>query len=183
MTRCRTLAAVLTVLLALTAGPAMHAGEPADTVTTLVLVRHAEKGPDGADPALSEVGRERAEALARLFADAGVTALVATPYRRTHQTLEPLARRSKLEIEVRPVDLADPTQYARSEVEWLLARHQGETVVVAGHSNTVPLLLGALGIADPPDIRDDEYDDLFVVFVGPGAARRSLHLHYGRPSP
>jgi len=151
--------------------------------TTIILVRHAEKQAESGDPSLSNDGRARAEALARTLADAGVTGLSATPYRRTQQTLEPLAGQKSLDIEVQPVDLSSPEAYAHDLVAGLLETYAGGTVVVAGHSNTVPLLLGALGVAEPRSIGDDEYDDLFVVQVVAGKTPLLLQLHYGEPSP
>ena len=154
-----------------------------EPTTTIVLVRHAEKQAESGDPSLSRDGRDRARALARTLADAGVTGLSATPYRRTQQTLEPLAEETGVEVDVRPVDLSDPEAYARNLAADLLERYRGGTVVVAGHSNTVPLLLEALGVAGPRSIDDDEYDDLFVVQVVAGQSTVLLQLHYGEPSP
>jgi len=154
-----------------------------ESSTTIILVRHAEKKAQSGDPALDSRGLARAEALARALADVAVTGLSATPYRRTQQTLEPLAEQFGLEIEIQPVDLADPEAYAREIASNLIERHRGGTVVVAGHSNTVPLLLGAFGIPGSHSIGDDEYDDLFLLQVGEGEKPVLLHLHYGAVSP
>src|SRR5260370_22141468 len=62
-------------------------------VTTVILVRHAEKiiDPNNADPDLSPAGEARAQELVRMFGDAGITAIYATQYKRTQQTVKPLA--------------------------------------------------------------------------------------------
>src|SRR5690606_22627139 len=76
---------------------------PAPAPTTILVVRHAERADAGAgerDPALSQAGSARAHALAEVAADAGVTAILATQYRRTRQTAEPLAERLGLPIGV-----------------------------------------------------------------------------------
>ena len=66
---------------------------------TVFFLRHAEKLVDGtSDPALSPVGRIRAEALVSLLEGEQVTHLFSTEYKRTRQTLEPLAKRANLEI-------------------------------------------------------------------------------------
>jgi hypothetical protein len=58
----------------------------------------------------------------------------------------------------------------------------GGIVVVAGHSNTVPDILKALGCSAGITIADAEFDRLFaVVGVGPGA--RLVALRYGEPTP
>jgi hypothetical protein len=42
-------------------------------------------------------------------------------------------------------------------------RFAGKTVLVVGHSNTVPAIIRALGIPDAVAIPDWEYDDIFTV--------------------
>src|SRR5882724_305486 len=62
-------------------------------VTTVIVVRHAEKNiePSNPDPDLSPAGQARAQELSRMFGDAGVNAIYATQYKRTQQTVKPLA--------------------------------------------------------------------------------------------
>ena len=48
---------------------------------------------------------------------------------------------------------------------WAPITDAGGTVVVAGHSNTVPLILAALGVAGPRSIGDDEYDECWILDV------------------
>jgi phosphohistidine phosphatase SixA len=147
----------------------------------IFLVRHAEKASnDPHDPDLSEIGRARAAALAGHLAGAGVTRLFATEYRRTRQTLQPLADATGLEIEDIP---------ARDGEAWRRALRDlppGATAVVAGHSNTIPGLACDLGgpapglDCDTRQLPDDAYDDLFlVVLPPPGAgAPRTIPLRY-----
>src|SRR5215470_3668124 len=64
-------------------------------ITTVILVRHAEKKiePDNPDPDLTPAGVERAQEIAREFAGAGINAIFATQYKRTQQTVKPLSDR------------------------------------------------------------------------------------------
>jgi 8-oxo-dGTP diphosphatase len=77
-------------------------------VAKLYLVRHADAGNRSdwpgtdRDRPLSEKGRRQAEGLAAALADAGVTRLIASPFVRCVQTLEPLAGRLRLEVEADP---------------------------------------------------------------------------------
>src|SRR6185436_2612241 len=59
-------------------------------VTTVILVRHAEKviDPNNSDPDLSPAGQARAQEIVRIFSDAGINAIYATQYRRTQQTVK-----------------------------------------------------------------------------------------------
>jgi len=54
-------------------------------VTTVIIVRHAEKNiePNNPDPDLSPAGQARAQEIARMFGDSGVQAIYATQYKRT----------------------------------------------------------------------------------------------------
>src|SRR5215208_8289187 len=69
-------------------------------VTTVILVRHAEKKiePTNPDPDLAPEGVERAQEIARVFGDAGVNAIYATQFKRTQQTVKPLADRTGIAV-------------------------------------------------------------------------------------
>src|SRR6267378_496425 len=64
-------------------------------ITTVILVRHAEKviDPNNSDPDLSPAGQVRAQELARMFGDSGINAIYATQYKRTQESVRPLADR------------------------------------------------------------------------------------------
>lgn len=150
---------VLLLLLAVCIGaiaeaPAVHSG-----ITTVILVRHAEKmkihGND--DPGLTAQGEERAAELARALGSAGVTAVFASQYKRTYLTAEPVAK--KLGLKVQQVN-ADKTAEL---VDHLLKEHAGKTSLVVGHSDTVPEIIAALGGPKLPELGDNEYDSLFIL--------------------
>src|SRR5215831_19794894 len=69
-------------------------------VTTIIIVRHAEKiiDPNNPDVDLSPAGQARAQELARMFGDAGINAIYATQYKRTQETVKPLADKLGLPI-------------------------------------------------------------------------------------
>lgn len=181
---------LLALLPALLAFPlaAEVAGGPAaagcDSGTAFV-VRHGEKTMTGdaakdRDAPLSAAGLERAEALAATLADAGIDAVYSSPYQRTTGTARPLAERLKLEVE--PVSVAEKDAQAAIAARVMAEACGGEALVV-GHSNTVPDLLRAFGVAEVREIADGQYDNLFVVRWKKGAAAELLTLHYGRPTP
>jgi broad specificity phosphatase PhoE len=165
------------LLFALAACLSPIAPAVAQAPTTIILVRHAEKGgaPQDRDPELSEAGHQRALELARVLGDVGISAIYSTPYLRTRHTAEPLARRIGLEVTITPLTQAYVTELA----DMLRQRHAGETVLVVGHSNTVPRTINALGAGPLEDLGEGEYDWLFVVtLTGDGHASLS-RLHYG----
>ena len=140
--------------------------------TTVVVVRHAEKADDGRDPELSDAGHARAEALARTLRDVPLAAVYTSEFRRTAQTVAPITRGRGIAHQ------ALPAKDAAGLVRRLRDEHRGKTVLVCGHSNTVPALLEELGIAKPDAIGDDEYDRLYVVTLVAGGPR-VLTLRYG----
>ena len=133
---------------------------------TVFVVRHAERADTVAggsptmasDPDLSEAGRARAQSLATALKDAKITAIFVTPYKRTQQTAEPLAKALGLQATA-----IDPKE-AAGMIEKVKAA--SGNVLIVGHSNTVPDILTRLGVTDAPKLADDEYDNLFVVVRG-----------------
>jgi broad specificity phosphatase PhoE len=143
-------------------------------VTTVVIVRHAEKAAAPPDnPPLSTEGQARAQTLARILEGANVRGVYATEFPRTQQTVQPLAER--LGLPVTQVNAGD----ADGLVKHIMSNHRGETVVVAGHSNTVPLIIEKLKGGQVPAIADTEYDRLFIVNVYRFGKARVLQLRYG----
>lgn len=157
--------------------------------SSVILVRHAETAADTnttRDPELSEPGQERADALAMLFAAAGVTHLFASEYKRTQATLVGLSGSSELAIKI--ISARDP----KAQVAAIEALPPGSVAVIAGHSNTTPSLVEALGGSfelhpDAPEAPDgaprllhDEHGRIFVI-TGPsaaGPATATLELRY-----
>ncbi len=150
-----------------------------EALTTVYVVRHAEKAatPGERDPELSEAGQARAAALARTLRSAGVEACFASQFRRTQATLQPLAKAAGLEVTV----VQAGTEKALGAK--ILADWKGKTLAVAGHSNTVPAILKALGAEAIADLGENDYDDLFVLRIDEKGGVRVLHLHYGAANP
>jgi broad specificity phosphatase PhoE len=148
------------------------AARPALAQQAVIVVRHAEKVDDSRDAALSAAGEARANRLADILGDAGVTAIFATEFQRTRRTVEPLAARLRLPVVAVPA----------SDTTGLVARIRTEQprgiVVVSGHSNTVPEILRALGAVEAIAIGDAEYDNLFVVVPRGEGPPLLLRLRY-----
>jgi broad specificity phosphatase PhoE len=135
-------------------------GQPAVvTGTTVFVVRHAEKADSSSDSDLSEAGTRRAIRLAELLGEAGIVGLYATQYKRTEQTLRPLADRLGLDID--RIDAAMTSEL----VAQILSRFPGERVAVASHSDRVTEIVEALGGKSVGYLEESEYDNLFVVTV------------------
>lgn len=161
--------------------PPLDAQGPAAGSTTVVIVRHAEKEAEPAgDPGLTAAGAARAEALVQVVKDAHVRAIVSTQFARTRATVAPAAAALGLVTEV--VDARAPDHVTALAAN-VLAKHRGETVLVVGHSNTVPALVAALGAPRPANVCDAEYDNLYVVTIPPSGPASVVHGRYGAASP
>jgi broad specificity phosphatase PhoE len=159
---------------------AAPAAASAERPTLVLLVRHAEKAaaPAG-DPPLTEQGTARAKALQAALADAGVRHVIATSFRRTVDTARPLAEALGLTPEIVPVAGGDHLKAVADAVR----RHAGEVVLVVGHSNTIPGIIGALGGPRLPDLCDAEHANLFVLAL-PAQGKPSLvRGQYGPADP
>ncbi len=143
-------------------------------LTTVILVRHAEKGPAPAnDPVLTAEGQQRAERLARMLGNTPISAIYTTPFARTRGTAAPLAAAKALT----PVEVTVTPTYARDIVA-RLHEQRGGTFVVVGHSNTTRDVLRAFGFDDAPEIPETDYDNLFILTYGPSTESRLLSLKY-----
>lgn len=160
---------VVVVSLVLSAGAALVPAV-ATAQKLVIAVRHAERADGGAgagmtgaaaDPLLSPEGEARARRLAAMLADAGITAIYATEFRRTQDTAKPVAERLGLAVRT------TPARDTGALVAALSKAHANDVVLIVGHSNTVPALIKALGGPDVT-IADDEYSALLVLVPSTG---------------
>jgi Histidine phosphatase superfamily (branch 1) len=159
------------------------------TTTTIIMVRHAERDP-GTDPPLNAEGQARAQSLANVLGQNGVTAIYTVDYIRNRQTVQPLA--DKLGLTPAIVDvtqLADTKTLAKVLVNEWLTKHAGGVVLWVGNVGAPALgtngtlediyrLLGGTGTAP------NRYQDLTIIVVpeqGKGNPR-FVRTTYGGPS-
>jgi broad specificity phosphatase PhoE len=147
-------------------------------VTTVIVVRHAEKNiePDNPDPDLGPAGQARAQEIARMFADSGIQAVYATQFKRTQQTVAPLA--SRLNIPITAVDAKQSAEVARR----ISTDHRGQTVFIAGHNNTVPEIVNLLSGENIPLIPESEFDNMFIVTIYRFGKAKVVKFRYGHAS-
>lgn len=142
---------------------------------TIVLVRHAEKAAEPKeDPSLTEEGAARAKRLCDMLGKSGVTHVFSSEYQRTQQTVALLSVAVGVNVQVVPARTPDALLSALDSLP------RGAVAVVAGHSNTVPVLVEKLtGGQSKLKIADSEYDRVLVVTQwGPGRDARLLELRY-----
>lgn len=135
--------------------------------TMIIVVRHAEKSADDPkDANLSEQGNARANRLAAALKDANLKAVYATQYKRTQQTALPAASQNGLSVEVRAATKENAKTYTADLVKEIQKKHRGETVLIVGHSNTVPEIVKYASGVDVTPIGENEFDRLYVITLG-----------------
>jgi 8-oxo-(d)GTP phosphatase len=102
----------------------------------LILLRHGSAGDrdawegDDRDRPLDKRGRRQAKELVERLRPLRIEAILTSPYRRCLETVGPLARARKLEIEVR-TELGEESQAVEGTA--LVRSLAGRDVVVCGH--------------------------------------------------
>ena len=136
-----------------------------ESITTIYLIRHAEKDrsdKENRNPELTDQGKKRAERWAEVLGLSKMDAVYSTNYQRTLQTAAPTATRNGLEIQI-----YEPNNL---NIDSLATLHQGEHILIVGHSNTTPMLVNrALGEERFEWIEDTVNGNLFVLTITPSA--------------
>jgi 2,3-bisphosphoglycerate-dependent phosphoglycerate mutase len=130
-------------------------------ITTFILIRHAEKDLTQStnDPDLSADGKARATRLADVLKKTDLQAIYSTPYKRTQQTIEPLASSKSLQVMTYQANKME-------EIDNMIKVHAGGTVLLSGHSNTLPMILNYLiGEEKYKVLEDGDYGNIVVVSV------------------
>jgi broad specificity phosphatase PhoE len=149
--------------------------------TVVLIVRHAERAPGSGDPPLSEAGTARAGALAEIGKLSGVAAIITTQFQRTRQTAAPLAESLGITPQVISAR-ADAAQHG-ADIAAAVRQLAGKTVLVVGHSNTVPGIVAALGGPKFPDLCEAEYDRLITMVLDAEGGVRTVRTRFGAPTP
>lgn len=144
---------------------------PAAAQESVMLIRHAEKEA-GADPHLTESGRDRARRWAEMMRDSGISAVITSNFQRTRETGGIIAEALGIErSEVEANDVA-------GLLDILGFDHEDDRVLIVGHTNTIPAIISGLGVADTVTIGEDDFANLFVVtpIAGGGGAMIRLRM-------
>lgn len=147
---------------------------PNGLATTVLLIRHAERDQTAnPDPHLNANGKARAKTLLHVAGKSGLKAIYTSHFIRTRETAQPLASL----LSLTPIQIDEAADLKND----ILSKQSGKTVLVVGHTDTIPALITQLGGGDFT-IGDKEFDKLFVLtFFDPGTAGVT-ELRYGNQS-
>jgi broad specificity phosphatase PhoE len=164
----------LSGVVALAGCASAHRPHHGDGKVSFIVVRHAEKANDDPDdPSLNAAGQARAARLATMLANEPIAAVYATEFRRTQQTARPTADQHHVPV----------TRYfskgpiVESAAQWL-RQHRQDTVLIVGHSNTVPEIVGALSGQHVEPISDSQFNRLYRVDIGADGVARLTQSEY-----
>lgn len=120
----------------------------------ILLFRHAEKQA-GKDPSLTDSGKQRAIWLADFLSEYQPNKLFTTDYKRTKETLAPLAKKQQITVVI----------YNPRELDAFAEKLKklNGTIVVVGHSNTTPKLAGLLTGKTYKQFDEKEFDSYFEI--------------------
>lgn len=151
-------AAILMLLAACATGPQT----PSEA---FYVMRHLHTNTAIRDPNLTDEGARQAERLAAFLGRDPPSAIYVTDTKRARQTAAPLAAKLGL----------TPKLYAPRDMPALKAEVMEEkgSVLVVGHSNTVPDIVEALGGTRPAPLSDTDFGDVWRVSRKDGAVTRS----------
>ena len=133
---------------------AVAAVEPMPSVPTIYVSRHMRKGA-GDDPNLSAEGAAEAVQLAELLKGRGIAAIFVTSTKRSRETAQPLATATGA-----PIETYDPRDNAT------LAKRAAAipgSILIVGHSNTVPAIVAAVGGTPPGPMTEEDFGRIFAV--------------------
>ncbi len=153
---------------------------------TVILVRHAERADvQNNDPGLSPAGKIRAIALAETLKDAGVTAILTTALQRTIQTAQPIAALRQITPQVVALQRTGQGSHIDAVVAAIRAPDlaKNAVVLVVGHSNTVPAIVGALGGPSLPNLCESDHASLFILTLDTAGGARLIRSQFGQPNP
>jgi len=146
--------------------------------TNYYVVRHADRLDNSANSPLSPAGFQRANALRDTLASKGINLVFASTFQRTQQTAQPTATANGLTM-----NLYSPDTTAGLVTR--LRKINGKNILVAGHSDNVPVIVQGLSGQSIPAIASNDFDNLFIIKVSKffGVTRRLIKTTYGTPSP
>ncbi|MBO3098560.1 SixA phosphatase family protein [Gelidibacter pelagius] len=132
--------------------------------TTYYFIRHAEKDRSDSsekDAHLTKEGHQRAQNWSIILQHIPFDAVYSTNFNRTKETAQPTAENNRLEI----IEYNVSSSYDEAFKE----ATKGKTVLVVGHSNTIPEFVNAvIGQEKYNDIEDSNNGNIYIVTIGNG---------------
>lgn len=147
---------------------------PNPLATTAILIRHGERDETVPDPHLNAAGKARAQTLIHVVGKSGIKAIYTSQAIRTKETAQPLA----LQLGLSPMQIEEAAKIKND----ILSKHAGQTVLVVGHTDTIPELIKQFAAGSNFNIAAQEFDKLFIVTVFDSSRAQVTELKFGNPN-
>ncbi len=135
--------------------------ENSNDITTYYLIRHAEKDRSDStnkNPILTETGRNRAKNWSNILQHITFDVVYSTDYNRTKETAQPTVAKNGLELTIYNTEKID--------FDAFLSNTKGKTILIVGHSNTIPQFVNSIiGTNKYNDIDDNNNGNLYIVTI------------------
>jgi len=144
-----------------------------DEISTYYFIRHAEKDTSDTgnrNPALTEIGKERAENWKNVFKNVDFDAVYSSDFIRTIETGKPTAESKGLKVQIYDHTKLNSDAFKKAT--------KGKKVLVVGHTNTTPYFANAVFGEEifKNDIDESQHGKLFIVQVNPNGENRIENL-------
>lgn len=149
------------------------------SVKVFYIVRHGEKDT-GSNPVLSKAGNARAGDLYRALRDKHIALIYVSQFRRTKLTGDSLHNYGHIDFVTYKMDETGDDLVNTIKLQSV----KQDTILIIGHSNTIPGIIRKLGVTDYnlKEIPDNEYDNLFEITIE-GDKASLKKIKYGKLSP
>lgn len=149
--------------------------ESLSKVTQIFILRHGEKTDDAAeDPELSDAGIKRSQYWKKVLQHTTFDQVFTTEFKRNIQTANLIASNSSVKPE-----LYYPMSF---DVLNFMNQIKGQTVLIIGHSNTIPDMVNRLiNETKYPPMSHQNYNILYTITIGNDGETSSSMLHIEMP--
>jgi phosphohistidine phosphatase SixA len=139
---------------------------------TVYLIRHAEKATTPTnDPILTAIGYARSARLPALFGKTLPAAVISSQFQRAIMTAQPVADAAGVPVTIISISKDDAASYPKMVLDKICSLPNGTTILVVGHSNSVPEMVSAWTGRPVLPIAETEYDRLFIIRLQDCVAR------------
>lgn len=145
----------------------------------VILVRHAEKVSDEPDSPLTEDGNRRAQDLLSVLEFSKIDHIISSQFKRNIDTIKPFADSNGIAITVFAADLNNPEIQSDLIVKDINEKHLGKSILIVGHTNTIPLIIEKL-LEKKVDLKDIAYHDIFIINLTSSGKKSLVRAQYGK---
>jgi len=120
------------------------------------VVRHADKLDKTPYSVLSPAGHTRAGVLKDKLLDKKIDAIFATPFQRTQETAQPLAKALNKSLSIY-------RNNAEDSITGAINAMKNKNILLVGHSGNIPSIIEKITGKKIKPIMEEEYDNLYII--------------------